>query len=88
MVNVNRVVTHQSRVTISISSPDPDPLFGVCGGWWWFIKIHMKTWNMHDAWVTSTYNTIYIYYDAHDNTDMLSYRHYTNTDRERERERV
>ncbi len=65
MVNVNRVVTHQSqsRVTISISSPDPadpDPLFGVCDGWWWFIKIHMKTWNMHDAWVTSTYNTIYI----------------------------
>jgi hypothetical protein len=29
----------------------------------------------------------HIYYDAHDNTDMLSYRHYSNTDRGRERER-
>ena len=76
----------QSRVTI-LSSPDPF-VWRV----WWVVVVHQDTHeNLEHARVTSTYNTIiYIYYDAHDNTDidMLSYRHYTNTEREKERKSV
>ena len=69
----------------------PWPLCLACvvgGGGSSSIKIHMKTWNMH-GWMGDINLQYHIYYDAHDNTDMLSYRHYSNklTDRERERER-
>jgi hypothetical protein len=58
---------------------------------WWVVVVHQDTHeNLEHAWVMGDINLQYhIYYDAHDNTDMLSYRHYSNklTDRERERER-